>query len=82
MGPRNSGANGQSPNSSTTAITAENFTFVRRIIEKTLVGQPQWIQAVVLFLFVFLFFYMVIDTLQGSALLRTSILVERVQRTR
>lgn len=57
-------------------LSEKRFSFVQNIIEKTLINQPPSIQAVVLFLFVFLFFYMVISTTQGSLVFKTVVLVE------
>jgi hypothetical protein len=54
---------------------ASNISFIKRIIDKTLVNQPQPVQASVLFIFVFLFIYMVLVTTQGSIVLSTRLSV-------
>ena len=55
------------------ALVPRQLSFIERIIEKTLVKQPPWIQAIVLIVFVFLFVYMVVFTTQGSIVLSTQI---------
>jgi hypothetical protein len=59
--------------SNAVSLVSGQISFIQRIIDKTLVTQPSWVQAVVLFVFVLLFVYMVIFTTQGSIVLTTDL---------